>query len=219
MRPRILISAASAGRVENYIEAVEAAGATATAIYAPKLDLEYDGLLLSGGADVDPEFYGQENCGSTGIERERDLAELELARAYMAAGKPVFGICRGLQLLNIVCGGTLVQDMPTAQLHTAKEAGDAVHETWCAEGSAVYRLFGKRPATNSNHHQAIDRLGRGLLATQWSEAGAVIEAIEHKWLPVFAVQWHPERMCVSHRRSDTADGLAFFQWIAQACQR
>ena len=219
MKPRILIAAADTGRVENYLEAVEAGGSIAVAQYAPQLDLGYDGLLISGGSDVDPAFYSQPNCGSVDIDRQRDLAELALARAYIAAGKPVFGICRGLQLLNIVCGGTLIQDLPTASFHTGTGQADTVHETLCAEGSAVYHLFGKHPVTNSNHHQAIDKLGRGLIATQWSEAGVVIEAVEHRTLPIFAVQWHPERMCVSHRREEVDDGLPFFQWLARQCQK
>ncbi len=219
MRPKILLSLPSTGRTENYLEAVEAAGGNPTGLYAPEVDLQYDGLVLCGGPDLEPELYGQKNCGSVGIEAIRDQAELALARVFIAIGKPVFGICRGLQLLNVVFGGTLVQDLPNKNLHTSGGKGDLLHSTWTAEGSVVYSLFGKNPITNSAHHQAIACLGNGLMATQWSEGGAVIEAFEHKLLPVLAVQWHPERLCCQNRRGDTFDALPIFEYFVAQCQR
>lgn len=218
MQPKIMVSAPNFGRPENYFEAVEAAGGKPVGGYAPAPDFDCDGLILCGGYDLEPSLYHQTNQGSVNMDRIRDEAELMLARGYLAAGKPVFGICRGLQLLNVIFGGDLIQHLPTTQLHSSGTGVDLIHETITAEGSLLYHLYGKSPVTNSSHHQAIGRLGKGLIATQWSEQGHVIEAFEHKSLPVFAVQWHPERMCCSHTREDTADGLLILRYFISLFQ-
>ena len=218
MKPSILVSLPGQGRPENYLEAIAAAGGEPKGGYAPEVDLSCQGLILCGGPDLAPELYGQENRESVGIEPERDRAELALARAFFAAGKPILGICRGMQLLNVVFGGTLIQDLPTRRRHTSDGNGDLVHETWCAEGSLLFTLFGKSLVTNSSHHQAVGRLGNGLLATQWSENGRVVEGFEHRSLPVFAVQWHPERMCCTHLRQDTVDAMPLLEAFVKLCK-
>lgn len=212
----ILISGLT-GSLENYIRAIEAVGGSATSGYCPAPDLAYDGLLLCGGGDIDPSFFGQENTGSTEIDLERDRAELALARAYLSAGKPILGICRGMQLINVVLGGTLLQDIGDVlrPMHRA-EGLDLVHGTTIAPDSFLGQLYGGSAVVNTTHHQAIDRLGEGLFDIQWAESG-LIEALQHQTLPVWGVQWHPERMSFEKRRPDTVDGAPLFEAFLRCC--
>ena len=218
-RPRILISGSAEG-CENYMEAVAWAGGAPSGGYCPAVDLSYDGLLLCGGEDVDPVHFGEVNTASEGIDPARDAAELALARAYLAAGRPVFGICRGHQLLNVVLGGTLIQDMgPEKNLfhrRTPDFRGDKVHPVRCEPNSLMFQLYGSVAAVNSSHHQAVGQLGEGLRVTAWSESG-VAEALEHARLPLISVQFHPERMCCAKRRPDTVDGGLLFQRFIALC--
>jgi putative glutamine amidotransferase len=162
-----------------------------------------DGLILTGGGDIDPAAYGAPPHPRTGrVSVERDRAELELLAAALAAGLPVLGICRGLQLLNIARGGTLHQHLAdlesaTDPAHTPEPGTFGCHPVRVAAGSKLAGILGSdRPlAVPTAHHQAIDRLGSGLTATAWAADG-VIEAAEladgdhHPF--VLAVQWHPE---------------------------
>lgn len=157
-----------------------------------------DGLVLSGGADIDPARYGKElsaDCGT--VEDERDAWELALFGAALERGVPVFGVCRGIQLVNVACGGTLVQ-------HLQPEAGDGhsrldvardevVHTVKLVPGSLAATLYGTEIAVNSLHHQAVDEVGTGAIASGHSPDGTV-EALEMPGRPVFAVQWHPEML-------------------------
>lgn len=159
-----------------------------------------DGLLLQGGADIDPRAYGEEPSATVGpIDVVRDRFELDLLRAFVAAGKPVFGICRGMQLINVAFGGSLHQDLcsdgVTAFHHVHADAYD-LHEhplrigagTWLSalyDGATVGRV-------NSIHHQGVERLGQGLVAEAWSDDG-VVEAVRGSGENfVLGVQWHPE---------------------------
>ena len=145
-----------------------------------------DGLLLPGGGDIAPALYHREDCGSQPPDRVRDREELALLGAFLSAGRPVLGICRGLQVINVYFGGTLHQDIPG---HGTVEGQDSCH----AVRGIVGRLLPPCPGqVNSAHHQSVETLGRGLRAVQWAEDGTV-EALEHRTLPVAGVQWHPER--------------------------
>lgn len=177
-------------RFANYCRAVETAGGRAVfGNCADSRALAWDALLLPGGGDMEPWRYGQENTASRGLEPERDEAELRLLEAFTAAGKPVLGICRGLQTINVFFGGTLVQDIPG---HSMVNGRDRLHRVRSAP-SPLPPLAGERMTVNSAHHQAADRLGTGLEPVQWAEDG-VVEALRHRRLPVWAVQWHPERL-------------------------
>ena len=129
------------------------------------------------------------NTASRGLEPERDAAEFLLLERFTAAGKPVLGICRGLQTINVFFGGTLAQNVPG---HEAVDGGDKLHPVRMAP-SSLSRICGEEAVVNSAHHQAADRLGQGLAAVQWAADG-VVEALEHETLPVWGVQWHPERL-------------------------
>ena len=185
-----------AARYENYRRAVEAAGGQA--LFGLETEPAVDALLLPGGGDLEPWRYGQENTASRGLEPERDAAELALLDRFTAAGKPVLGICRGLQTINVFFGGTLLQDIPG---HSAECGRDRMHPVRSA--GLFARLLGERVSVNSAHHQAAGRLGSGLEAAQWSPEG-VTEALVHRRLPVWAVQWHPERL-------DRRRGLGLFR--------
>jgi putative glutamine amidotransferase len=157
-----------------------------------------DGLVLSGGADIDPARYGQERepgCGTA--EAERDAWELALVEVARTAGLPIFGVCRGIQVLNVAFGGTLIQDLAAdagdrhPRLEVARDV--AVHAVKLDPGSLAAAVYGTEVQVNSLHHQAVDEVGRGLVATGHSPDGTV-EALELPESPVFAVQWHPEML-------------------------
>lgn len=178
-----------ADRYVNYRRAVESAGGRAVFSERPGTDEGCDGLLLPGGGDLEPWRYGQPNTASRGLEPERDAAEFLLLERFTAAGKPVLGICRGLQTVNVFFGGTLAQNVLG---HEAVGGGDRLHPVRMAP-SSLSRICGEEAVVNSAHHQAADRLGQGLAAVQWAADG-VVEALEHETLPVWGVQWHPERL-------------------------
>jgi len=160
-----------------------------------------DALLLPGGGDIHPKYYGQRICGARAINEARDMREFSLVRQFAATERPIFGICRGLQLLNICFGGTLRQHIDG---HSQICGADRLHTA--QNSDRLLALYGEYCAVNSAHHQAIDLLGKNLRAIQWANDGT-IEAFRHSSLPIFAVQWHPERLCGAFARSDAADGL------------
>ena len=213
---RILLSGKS--NIQYYIDAVNAVGGEAIAKYLPEISTDYDGLILCGGNDIDPKYYHQEIGGAVNIDTQRDPVDFALLDAFVKAGKPVLGICRGHQLINVYFGGTLHQDLPEKALHTNGQDFYIAHGVTAKEGSIVHQLWGSSFAVNSAHHQAIDRLGQDLVATAyWQDQ--YIEAIEHQSLPIYGVQWHPERMCVTQRRDDTVNGLGFFEWFLNICKK
>ncbi|MBU0508037.1 gamma-glutamyl-gamma-aminobutyrate hydrolase family protein [bacterium] len=160
------------------------------------------GLLLTGGEDVHPRRYGQELLYESCIISElRDEFEFRFVPEFLRTGKPVLAICRGLQLVNVVLGGTLIQDLPaqTGIVHHAQQApfNRAVHSVQLREDSRLARsLKSTIVSVNSTHHQAAERVGESLREVGRSEEG-VIEALEHESHPyLVAVQWHPERFGV-----------------------
>lgn len=149
-----------------------------------------DALLLSGGVDVSPLRYGGENPGLCGeISPERDELEWLWLDVFVKRKKPVLGICRGIQVINVYFGGSLWQDLPTQKGTMHRNVN---HKIVCRENSILDKLFGREFSINSFHHQSVLELGEGLIATAYSED--VVEAIEHRTLPIFGVQFHPERM-------------------------
>lgn len=161
-----------------------------------------DGLVLSGGADIDPSRYGRERepgCGT--VEGARDAWELALFAAALDAGLPVFGVCRGVQLVNVAMGGTLVQHVGPGEgdVHPNFDGpyGERIHTVKLVPGSLAAEVYGPSLGTafavNSLHHQTVDDLGAGLVAGAHSPDGTV-EALELEGAPVFAVQWHPEML-------------------------
>jgi len=164
-----------------------------------------DGLLMSGGADIEPELYGADQIPETfKPEPVRDEFETALLKSAFEYEIPIAGICRGLQMINVHTGGSLFQDVPTHAIHD-KPPSSQVHTVSIDQGSILADLYGTSRNVNSLHHQSIDRLGEELRVAAWSEDGG-IEGIEHKSLPVIAVQWHPEMM-------DSRDTDPLFEWL------
>lgn len=161
-----------------------------------------DGLLLTGGDDVHPKYYNQEwyNAGVP-IAAERDEFEMPLTELFLSTGKPILAICRGIQLINVIMGGTLVQDIPhfIGSTHHSQTdpTGVPTHQVQVEENCRLARIFnGDIIDVNSHHHQCLDRVADGLRVVARSEEG-IIEAVEHASHPyLMAVQWHPERLGV-----------------------
>ena len=185
-------------RFSNYQRAVEQSGGQVRFGGDPTV---CSALLLPGGGDLEPWRYGQENTASCHLEPERDAAEFALLEQFTALRKPVLGICRGLQSINVFFGGTLLQDISN---HSAIGCQDRLHPVKTLS-SPLRAICGEQCIVNSAHHQAIDRLGAGLESVQWATDG-IIEAIAHRSLPVFALQWHPERL-------SSPTGTALFHWF------
>jgi putative glutamine amidotransferase len=180
-----------------------------------------DGLILTGGEDMDPTWYGAEPSPLLSPpSRERDLFELALFAVARQRGLPILGICRGIQLINVGMGGTLFQDLPTerpgAVNHRPEGPRDfRSHRVQLEAGSRAAAALGDTTViVNSSHHQAIQQLAPGLRATGWTDDG-LIEAAESgpddPWL--LAVQWHPEEM---HRDRRAADRGLFAALVREA---
>ena len=164
----------------------------------------FDALIIPGGPDADPTFYGEEpsrHIGSTNYKR--DVFEAELFKAFYKAGKPIFGICRGCQFINILMGGSVYQDLaadnPDSYIRHSQGADGSypTHHVEIAKGSSLYKSLGATAYVNSRHHQGIKKVGEGLTVTA-KAADGVVEAIETADGQIVAVQWHPENMWQEH---------------------
>jgi putative glutamine amidotransferase len=192
----------------NYIDAVQRAGGLAVMLPADDrvidepdelLDI-LDGLILAGGADIDPGAYGAERHPETrGTVPERDTFEIALTRRALERDLPTLGICRGMQLMNVARGGTLLQHIPESHGHHEHRRNpgsfdNADHDVRLAEGSLAAGAAGETThGTKSHHHQGIDRLGEGFEVTGWSALDELPEAIESPGSRfALGVQWHPE---------------------------
>lgn len=181
-----------------------------------------DGLLLSGGDDIDPARYGESQtwqCGA--ISPLRDAFELALCREFLRLRKPILAICRGIQVLNVALGGTLHQDLqselPGCIAHRQKQKPwHTSHAVEVAPGTRLADILGAGPVlTNSHHHQAVKSPGDGLIVSAAATDG-VIEAMEHSTLPFcIGVQWHPERLW---DQADSAVHRMLFSAFVSACQ-
>lgn len=199
---------------QNYVLALEASGLQPVVSWDLSGADGCGGLLIPGGADMDPALYGAENQGSLGIDRALDEAELELARRFAQAGLPILGICRGMQVLNVAFGGSLIQDLPTAGTHRWEEStGDKRHMVSAPADSFLHGLYGGGFSVNSAHHQGVGQLAEGARIAAQAEDG-VMEALEWPGRMIYAVQFHPERMTLAHRRPDTVDGAPIFRFFA-----
>ncbi len=205
---KILIAGEGKG-MKHYINAVSSSGAEPVASLDVKSCDGFDALLLPGAfGDIDPALYGQENRGSLDVDRALDEAQLAITELFVRAGKPIFGICKGCQLLNVYFGGTLIQDLPD---DTHRYTGcDNAHDVVNLPGTLLHGLYGDRCRVNSLHHQALDRVPECLKVVSRCPEDGVAEAFVHESLPIVAVQWHPERMAFEKRRQDCCSGEDLF---------
>jgi putative glutamine amidotransferase len=188
---------------EAYVAALRAAGARVALVprgepgEAEELLERVDGLLLAGGGDIEPARYGAgDHPAQDGTDPDRDELELELATTAVGMGMPTLGICRGVQLLNVAFGGTLIQHLPDGdgdgRVVHRDQAGQAMHGVEVEEGSRLAEAMGQLQAQcRSDHHQGLDRLGDGFRPVAWAPDG-LVEGIErdHGW--TVGVLWHPE---------------------------
>ena len=212
---------------EDYVRSVEQAGAVPVVLppVSPgdvsALLERLDGVLLSGGVDVDHALYGQEPHPKVGrVNRRRDDFELALVREALRRDVPVLAICRGQQVLNVASGGTLVQDIPSLVEGQVKHDGPGprhrrAHRVEVTASSRLRAILGQDAVdVNSIHHQAVDRVGDGLVVTARCPDDGVVEGLERPESRfVVAVQWHPESFW---NRADSFQRL--FDAHAEACR-
>lgn len=169
-----------------------------------------DALLLTGGCDIEPELYGESKLNDTVlVDPIRTEFEFALAKAFLAKRKPIMGICRGIQVINVVLGGTLYQDLPEqcGYIHTSKTLR---HYIYAEENTVLCSLFGEKFKVNSSHHQAVKHPAPGLRIAARSIEG-IIEAVQHESLPVIATQFHPELLCGEYHDGTTQDFSPLFR--------
>jgi len=224
-----IIGIAPCRSLTDYVESVRRAGGEPR-VFNPLEDQpeqivgEVQGVLMTGGVDIDPARYGEEpHATVTAIEPERDAFEFALLLAARETRLPVFGICRGLQVMNVALGGSLIQDIAAEMTgilqHTLPTPPCAVaHEVWVSKGSRLWTLMQEKMAdadtcsVNSRHHQAIKRLAPGFEVTATAPDG-VIEAIECPNATFcLGVQWHPENFW------RTGEFRPLFEGFIEACR-
>ena len=203
-----IIAISTCSKLHDYEESVRRAGGEPRVVDPSAGTIDelmngVDGLLLTGGGDVEPKLYGEQPHPTfDAAEEGRDAFEIELARRANASDLPLLAICRGIQVLNVARGGTLVQDipdqMPESGVHSIKEPSFAIaHDVWIASGTLLERLMRERLESdtcpvNSRHHQAVKTVGDGLVVSATAPDG-IIEAVEDPTRRFcLGVQWHPE---------------------------
>jgi putative glutamine amidotransferase len=206
------------------------AEAGGTPVILPLLDeppdlSRFDAIVLPGGGDVDPRRYGADPAGSDYVDPQLDAFEIEMVNQAWKLGMPSLGICRGMQVLNVARGGDLVMDLPSLGItgHQVSLSEGAAHSVRVEPSSLLARLLESSPvsegaAITSGHHQAVKRLGEGLMPVAWSDLPGrndhrLIEAIEAADVPVLGIQWHPEESGPGHR------DLEFFRRFVQLAAR
>lgn len=206
-------------KYENYMDAMERLGAQ------PFISLnvddfeEADALILPGSfQDMNPKLWGAEDECSNDINDELDSIQWELMERAVSSKKPVLGICRGMQFIDVFFGGTLIQDLPCSDSHKAAEAPekDNYHNVAVVEGTKLFGLYGEETETNTRHHQGIGLVGEGLkVSAMWVDGFPIVmEAVEHKELPIIGVQWHPERMYIyGNERQKEAGKKLLEYWL------
>lgn len=164
--------------------------------------------------DINPERWGAVDEASNDINDNLDQAQWKIMEKAVADKKSVMGICRGMQLINVYFGGTLIQDMPFKEAHIKKEP-EQYHQLVTSEKSFMFDLFGPVLEVNSRHHQGVGCVGDNLnVSALWiGEAGLVMEAIEHRELPIIGVQWHPESMYMQGTEEQKKDAEKIFKYF------
>lgn len=213
---------------QTYFEAVTMAGGIPVMVtYGSQEDYrriaeQFDGLLVTGGEDLDSALFQQPMHPSvTTTDARLDELDLCLIRLFAEAGKPILGICRGIQCINVAFGGTLIQDLNTQwlglrtqgheqhKMNPKRRLDETSHEVTMTAGTQLEVILGPTHEVNSFHHQSVDQLAEGFIVSAISTEDGVIEGMERG--NILAVQWHPERLV-----SDAAE-LALFQHLIHAC--
>lgn len=185
----------------------------------------WDALVLPGGGDIDPALlpgHPAPDAHCSAIDPVLDREQLALLELFLLSRKPVLGICKGMQLIQLCFGAAFCQHLPTAEKHCYQQY-DQLHPTHTLPGSFLHQLYGPSFVVNSAHHQGTlcspalssfsqDSRDSTITVIQWTDDG-VVEGIAHRSLPVIGLQWHPERLCLRHARPDAADGSRIFRYF------
>lgn len=219
-------------------DAVEHCGGRAEISMDPIEIAACDGVILPGGLpDVDPANYGERNIACNNVDPELDMAQLKMLDTAVKQNKPILGICRGHQLINVYFGGTLIQDIAEAAVHRFVPGIETLHDSVCVPGTPLYQLYGAGGVINTKHHQAVKRVARDFKITQvWfspkvlsqqrsfylariqgggqvhGSDHCMVEAIVHRNRPILGLQWHPENMIASPSPG-TVDARKIFDYF------
>lgn len=176
--------------LSNYVKAFTSKSVKVICSTDISLAEKCNSLILAGGGDIHPSLYKETNYHCNNIDYKRDLDELYLVDKFCSQKKTIMGICRGVQVLNVYFGGSLIQHIDG---HSQIKGKDTFHNVLCRKNGFLYNFFGKSALVNSAHHQAINTCGRGLIPDSVAPDG-IIESVYHFHLPVYGMQFHPERM-------------------------
>ena len=193
---------------ERYLYAARLMGFEPESPYPDADPAVYAGLIMIGGGDVDPAFYGEENTASRYVDPDYDRACFGIIDRFFKAGKPILGICRGFQVLNVYFGGDLNQDIP------GHMANALLHEAYGTQDSRLKYPFPEKFLTNTRHHQSVKTPGKGLIISARAVFDDTIEAFEHENGKVLGVQWHPERM-LDNMPGESGYGVMVFDRFKQ----
>ncbi len=202
---------------KNYEKVLKHLGADPIVTLNPKSVYSFDGLLLPGGGDICPSYFGQPVIDTRKPDPELDRTQFHILYQFLHTHKPILGICKGMQLINVFFGGSLMQHLDCEATHQWN-GRDQWHDTTAKGDSLLAHLYGSRFSVNSAHHQGIDETGQDFRIIQTSTDG-ISEGILHDHLPILGVQWHPERMCLEHKKYGTIDGTAIFRWFLNPVNR
>ena len=219
LRIAIPVEAKDFPKYKNYIDALTYLGADAVQTGPEDDPRQFDGLVMPGGADVAPERYNMPVNGAKGMDEALDEWQFAVLDRFVKAHKPVLGICRGHQAVNVYFGGTLIQHLPTSGRHSREDSPvEKVHGVTAEADSWVAEVYGKRFIANSSHHEAVDIPGKNIKIDARCTEDGTVEAIHHETLPVWSVQWHPERMCLEFADNERADGELILKWFLNQCK-
>lgn len=211
----------------DYVKSVRMAGGCPVILPAtndPELAAQYidsiDGYLCPGGGDIAPHLYGEDPVRGMGrFDMDQDVFEIQMIKSCVAAKKPVFGICRGMQLANVAFGGNMIQDIPSqtqspqAHFGSMEVRDEPFHWVDLKEGSVIRELMGtQKIMTNSYHHQAVKDIARGFTVTG-TAADGIVEAMECMDRKILCVQFHPENMAQRF-----GDYVSLFRWLVESCK-
>ena len=185
-KPKVLIVDNSVVMSWSVSNRLKKEGCEVTRVFAyKKIKVsDYDALVIPGGGDVNPSFYGEAiDSHDYDINTNKDKKQIYAVKQFAKAGKPILGICRGEQLINVVFGGKLIQHIG---IHANNRKVTFKKDSW------LYPVFGKSASVYHIHHQVVGQLGEGIIATEWDAEDGHVEGIEHESLPIYGVQWHPE---------------------------
>lgn len=177
--------------------------------------MESDGLILPGSCqDMNPKLWGAEDLCSNDINDELDARQWRLMELAVKKWRPVLGICRGMQFMNVFFGGTLIQDLPCKDAHM-RNTPERCHRVSHLKGTFMAELLGTDSVVNSRHHQGVGNIGRNLeIDSVWADGQtSIVEAFEHRIYPMIGVQWHPEKMFLygdGQQRGDAEKLLRYF---------